>query len=538
MQQHDFMATIFTTAKKYPHRKALSKGKSSYTYKELVSAINNVSNNLVQQGMKAGDRVFFSVKPDAKGLVLALGVIAGGGVIVFADPMTAPKLFDERVKLSKPAIVVAESVLYFANTSFGKYISKKKDIVIPDYIGINATHYYAGHKLPGAPQGSKPISKLHKGNGSKRGLTDPSQEAVLVFTSGTTSDPKCVRHSRNTIGSGMEAFVDKCAINEQSHIYTDHFNYGITALTVGGHWEIPENPPAKNVQKWVQALSQRNVTHTFLVPSDVTLMLNEIEAQNITVPLGSLSTGAAPVLPTLIQRINKLMPNTSVYAIYGMTEMLPIAIIDGKEKLDYTQGDIAGPLQPGIGAKLDTTVTMEQVASHASTAPHSNRPIGELIISGEGLMMGYLGKEDATNHRTGDMATIDGNGNLVLLGRIKDMLIRANKNIYPGLYEPNISLIKGVEEAAIVGVQDAYGEDVVVLFISKENKKEDDREFRKSIASELIAALDGDSQPDAIITIDSIPKAGRSNKPDRVELRKLASENYKVQNLLKAQEPL
>lgn len=524
---HDVIKMIYDAAELYPAKIALSQGKTMLTYQDVSSSIKTIAINLRKKGLVPGDRVFFSVRPDPDGILLALGIVAAGGVLVFADPGTAPEVFNARLELCKPKFAAAESILYFASTKFMQPIVRKMGITMPDYRSIPVdVHFYAGPRLPGLPSLSLSVSTLRKKRLYKDYVeTDPNAESVIVFTSGTTAEPKCVRHSRNSIGSGMYSFIAKTGINKDSYVYTDHFNFGVTAMITGGRWDIPEHPPAKSAKHFVGALMHRNVTHTFLVPADTTLLLNEIEKLGCTpndIHIGTLAMGAAPVLPSLIKRVNKLMPKTRVLSVYGMTEILPIAIVDGVEKVSYSGGDLAGKVQYGIKARIDNTQSVDGDDS------------GELILSGPGLMLGYLGQEPATEHRTGDHARFDEDGNLVLLGRIKDMLIRANKNIYPGLYESGISAIDGISSCAIVGVPDAYGEDIVVLALVKSDPSQPEKEFRKQIAEGLITAIDGDAQPDVILVLDEIPLSGRSNKPNRAELRKQVTKTSEVQTLLKA----
>lgn len=521
---HDVISMIFDAAEKYPSKIALSQGNKKYTYRQVAKDIKSIAVNLRDLGLEPGDRFFFSVSPDPDGILLALGIVASGGVIVFADPGTAPDLFEARRKLVKPRFAAAESILYFASTKLVAPLVRRKGITMPDYRAIPVEqHFYAGKRLPGTPKNAISVETLRKPiEFTPMPVSDPSKESIIVFTSGTTSNPKCVRHSRNSIGSGMASFIGKCGIDAESYIHTDHFNFGVTAMITGGQWDIPMSPPAKNVKKWVDGLLSRTVTHTFLVPADTTLMLNELEKRGLTsddLNLGVLSMGAAPVLPSLIKRVNRILPATTVLAVYGMTEILPIAIVDGKEKITHSgDGDLAGKVQPGVVAWIDN--------------PDENG-VGELALAGPGLMLGYLGEDEKLEHRTGDMAIFNENKELVLLGRIKDMLIRANKNIYPGLYEAGISALPGVENCAIIGVPDVYGEDIVVLVIVPENKSENASIVKNSIASELIGLLDGDAQPDIVVVLNEIPLSGRSNKPDRITLRKQMAEHVDVVRILK-----
>src|SRR5690606_22257272 len=127
-----------------------------------------------------------------------------------------------------------------------------------------------------------------------------------------------------------------------------------------------------------------------------------------------------------------------IRCVYGMSEILPVAIADGAEKLGRrSEGDVVGRIVPSVRARLDE---------------------GELVLSGPGLARAYLHELPAelAEVRTGDLACIDAmpgdaaGGRLTLLGRKKDMLLRGTQNVYVGLYEPIIASLPGVADTAMV----------------------------------------------------------------------------------------
>jgi long-chain acyl-CoA synthetase len=517
---HDVIGLLLEATKKHPERTAITQGGVSYTYAQLGEGIVNIASSLQQRGVKQGDRFLFSVRPNPDGILLALGIVASGGVVVFADPGTAPELFDSRIKMTAPRYAAAESLLYMASLPMLSPLMRKRGLSMPNYRSLPVGHYYSGHRLPGTPLGATSVKKLLRATKQEMLATDPSGEAIIAFTSGTTAHPRAVVHSRASLGSGMHAFIELTGIDKDSSVYTDHFMFGVTAMICGGQWEIPNYPPAKDAGRWLDALLERKVTHTFLVPADTTLMLDEIERRGGLPeganPLPVLAMGAAPVLPPLIRRVEKVMPQTKVLAVYGMTEILPVAVVDGAEKVEFVGGDLAGRVIPGVTARIED---MDDIGT------------GELILSGDGLMLGYLGEERKSEHRTGDIATLTADGRLVLLGRKKDMLIRSNKNIYPGLYEPGIMRLDGISSCVIVGVPDMHGEDIVVLLVVPE-KGQDERKLRSRLESHLPDVVDLDALPDVVIMQDEIPLSGRSSKPNRIQLRKDAAVHPEVEKLL------
>jgi len=182
--------------------------------------------------------------------------------------------------------------------------------------------------------------------------------------------------------------------------------------------------------------------------------------------------------------------------------MLPVATCDARRKRDQLHGDL-------VGAPIGAT-TVKLAAD------------GEILVAGPGLMERYFGAQPEEWHPTGDLGRLV-DGELVLLGRKKNMLIRGNKNIYPSLYEPGISTIEGVTDAVIVGVPDEYGDDQVVLFVARADEHAADVVARRVHAA-LPEHFDGDAIPDHVWVLDDIPVSGRARKRDMEKLRALAAE--------------
>jgi acyl-CoA synthetase (AMP-forming)/AMP-acid ligase II len=138
---------------------------------------------------------------------------------------------------------------------------------------------------------------------------------------------------------------------------------------------------------------------------------------------------------------------------------------------------------------------------------------GELVVAGPGLALGYLGQEPLRRLRTGDLARIEPSAGrharLVLGGRSKDMFIRGTTNVYPGLYEPVIAGIPGVQEAALAAVPNEIGDDELVLVIVGDAGR---------VAAALPGLIDAAVMPDRIVVMESLPRRGRSRKLDRAAL--------------------
>jgi acyl-CoA synthetase (AMP-forming)/AMP-acid ligase II len=194
--------------------------------------------------------------------------------------------------------------------------------------------------------------------------------------------------------------------------------------------------------------------------------------------------------------------------VYGLTEYLLVAAVEAAERLahDEREGDLVGR---SIG---DARVRAAED--------------GELHVSGPALALGYLGGSVPVDEiATGDLGRIDGAGRIVLTGRRKEMLIRGGENIYPALYEGLLAERAGLGAAIMVGVPDAHADEAVVLFAVP--RPGEDAVAARSRLVALLAGprspLDSHAHPDAVLGLEEVPRAGRSGKPDRAALTRIAA---------------
>ncbi|MGL4339330.1 MAG: class I adenylate-forming enzyme family protein [Rhodoglobus sp.] len=490
---HDILALFFAACDRSPDAPALTLGRRTLSYGQLRDRVLVVAGALARHGLRSGDRVLFSVRPGREAVTLALGVIAAGGTVVFADPGSGEAMFRARAALAAPRWVAAESLLYAVSSGPLRGIARRRGLELPDYSSVvpDARHLYAGRWLPGVPPRALSLRSLSGAPAAVAG--DPGGEALIIFTSGTTSHPKAVVHSRNSLGTGLGEFATRVGFVPGERVLTDQLMVGIPALVSGSHWVLPPAgvDPAAGPQHYLRLLAGAGVL--FLVPAALDAVLRMLERQPAATPqLRALLIGGAPVLRPLLERARQQFPGTSILAIYGMTEILPVAIADGDDKLAYRgAGDYVGELMSAVEASIVQ---------------------GELVVAGKGLALSYLGSPPLTELRTGDLARIEG-GRLVLSGRSKDMFIRGTTNVYPGLYEPVIAGIPGVAEAALVGVPDEIGDDAIVLVIVP-TVDFDEVALRRALPGLIDAAV----MPDRIVTMDSLPRSGRSSKLDRAAL--------------------
>ncbi|WP_283138353.1 class I adenylate-forming enzyme family protein [Rhizohabitans arisaemae] len=497
----DLVGDLLRTCDKTPEATALIDGKGrALPFGELGRRVRAVRDGLIREGLRRSDGVLFAVRPGPDAVALALGIVAAGGVLVFADPGLAPGVLDARLRTIRPRWVTAESLLYLiSGTPALSRFARRRGLLLPKLADpiprAELRHLYTGPWLPGIPRGAVRLRGLLRGDAAERSSAGPPDDpAVVIFTSGTTARPRAVVHTRRSLAAGLTLFQERVPLDPGDVVHTDQLMLGLPALIAGATWSLPGRPG-----RFAAELAERRATHTFGVPIRLARLVET--TPRLPATLRHILLGTAPAPPDLLRRIAAAAPHAQVASVYALTEALPVAVVTAEEKLAHTGGgDLLGAPLPGVGA----TLTDE----------------GELLITGPHTARGYLGEEPLTRIATGDLVRIDDQGRLIMLGRKKDMLLRDGFNIYPGLYEPAVAALPGVREAALIGLPDpATGDEEIVLALRADPGLDLDR-----LRALLPGVVDAGALPDRIAVLDDFPRTGRAAKLDRPALRRLLTD--------------
>ncbi len=516
----NFLAKLESACAANGSSAAITLGDDSITFAELWNNIEIVAANALRLGYKQGDTFLFVAQPGARTMPVALGLLKAGLRLAFIDPFTAVESFHRRVDLVQPKLVIADSKLYLLGNPKSQWLRKLIKLNVVDYASIGeANHFVSGARLPMHPSGSgrieeflQPTTRVDADAADSKALhssslegtsvdstsLDTNADAVVVFTSGTTGDPKGVVHSISSLSASFDATAEAFGFKPGETLLCEPMTVGLVAMCRGVTWMIPGKKLPQHFDKF------------FGVPTDAIKLLGALENQPETARnLKLIGMGGAPVLPSLINRIHSVVgSDVTTLCVYGMTEILPAAIATGEEKLFNTEADILGKPVPGV--------------------EFSFADDKEILIRGTGLMKGYLGKQPSQWHATGDLGYLDSQGRLMLLGRKKNMLIRADMNIYPSLYEPGLCTIEGVADAVIVGVPDEIGDDRVVLFVVASEKNANATALIERVKHELPKHMDQQAYPDRIEVLREMPVSGRGQKRDMRKLQAMALELFEA----------
>jgi acyl-CoA synthetase (AMP-forming)/AMP-acid ligase II len=483
---------------------------TSIDYRSLASLIDNLAAGLHAAGLRPGDRIAFAIRPSIASTATLLACLRAGVVPVLVDPGIGPELLAARMALAGPRAVAADSVVFaLTGTAAGRWLLRRRGVSLASLADLAPLRIRAGRWLPGLPRGSVSLLRLAREGAGFASWRPPILPAgatrAVIFTSGTTGDPKGVRHSGGSLGSAIAMVGSLAAFDERSVLAGSDAHLVVPMLLAGGRVELP--PGGAHSLALLRHANRVSATHLSAVPIDADAMAVAVAAGGAAFPRGLrlLVLGSAPVGRRTLERLRATLPaTTACWSAYGATEVLPIAAVSLDAKLAFTgAGNLVGAPLPGVEIRISDE--------------------GEIMVDGPNRAPGYLGGPDLAVHATGDLGALLPDGQLALHGRSKEMLLRRGVNIYPGLYEPTIERIPGVAAAVMVGEMDPETHDErVVLFVSPTDPGCDRGALVSAVRANLAAGpsrIDGDAQPDEIIVLDQIPVAGRSRKPDRAALR-------------------
>lgn len=346
--------------------------------------------------------------------------------------------------------------------------------------------------------------------------------AGVFYTGGTTGDPKGVMLSHAAMVTswlGALASGHLFGLGRQTRYLhaapmfhlADLAAWGATILVGGTHVMVPRFDPAEVFS----AIQAHRVTDVALVPIMVQAIVDhpDLSAYDLTSVRGVLY-GASPIPQALLERSAAALPDARFTQAYGMTELSPIATLLGPE--DHTKPALlrsAGRAAPNCEVQI--------VDAGGTEVPRGS--VGEIVVRGANVMIGYWNKPDETAAairdgwmHTGDGGLMDEAGYVFIVDRLKDMIVTGGENVYSVEVENAVARNPEVAQCAVIGIPDAdWGERVHAVVVLRPGVKTTDEEIRRQ-AKQYIA---GYKAPRSVEFVDALPVSG-AGKVLKRELRK------------------
>ena len=511
LENHPLLGNFFRHSSEFSDSLIISETRGgSISAGDLARRVVLCADNLKASGFKPGDKAVVMIKPGIDLITVIFGIILVGGVIVVAEPYMGQDIFESRMGELQPEWVFAESILlglpYHPLARYALRMAGKQ--VVDLSVLKNVRYIRRGSWIPGSLKSASLKSFLKKGKNAVESnfvSRNPTEDLLIVFTSGTTSSPKMVVHTFGSVQEMLKCIQEVCRATKDDIFYTPLPHFLLLAVSLGIHAVIPSFDVS--ARERIQHMYRYRPTMLFGAPVEFLEYKDEYAKKNTRFPdfIKKIFIGSAPVTREFLNRFMKIVPlETEVSCIYGMTEALPVAVVDARRKILFA----------GDGDLLGTPVALAKITISDDK---------ELHVEAPHMFSRYWGMDHAKKVDTGDLVETK-EGELVLVGRKKDMIIRRDVNIYPALYESTIEKISGIRGCALVGVFDeAIQDEKVFLFIEPEDGYSPDTVLQNT-KSELEGgrhAIDRGALPD-FYTIHTLPRIGRQRKIDKNALREEA----------------
>jgi fatty-acyl-CoA synthase len=354
---------------------------------------------------------------------------------------------------------------------------------------------------------------------------DENSVAELFYTSGTTAHPKGVMLThRNLYLHALYTAVGLRSTDAEVHVYTVplfHVNsWGaphILPLTGGRHVMIQKFDPLV----LLQLVERERITRLHVVPTMMIALLNHPDfGRHDLSSVREVMLGGAPCNIALIQEVERKMPGCTAMGGYGLTETSPVVTLARTK--DHLKGDSADlQLRRKATAGFVFGGSEIRVANpDGSDVAPDGREIGEVLIRGDVVMKGYWKQPEETARvirddwfHTGDLATIDEEGYVLIVDRVKDMVLSGGENIATAEIERVLYQHPAVMECAVIAVpDDCWGEvpfALVTLRCGQQASKDE-------LLCHCRKHLAGFKVPKSVEFLSELPKSGTGKILKRV----------------------
>lgn len=452
------------TVKKFPNKEAIYDVRKNvrFTYKEWSEQVNRLTQALLKEGVKKGDRVstfLFNTEE------LATVFFACAKIGAVFNPINFRLMAEEVAYIladAAPKIVLFEKALEPVISAIENRFEAISFWFIDEETPLFAESYHQKIATESREDIQVEVSE--------------NDLYAIMYTSGTTGRPKGVLHRhRNMVEHSLIVIgATKLEASDVGLVTAPMFHCAelhcaiLPRVHVGGRNVVLHQ---FNPKKVLELIEQERITKFFAAPTMWNMLLQEdLNKYNLSsLKLGLY--GAAPMAPSLVHACHERLGISLVQA-YGMTEMGP-AITFLSEMDQLTKAGSAG--QACLNHEIRIVRTREDGPSNPDDFVPAGET-GEIIVQGPCMMSGYFGLDVATEkamykgwYHSGDIGYLDEDGYLWVNDRVDDMIISGGENIYPREVEDVLHAHVGVLDVAIVGqLDDRWGETVTAIVVKKD----------------------------------------------------------------------
>lgn len=474
----------------FPDTVALICNDISMTYKELYFRSCLMAEKIKAVGIKPRDRVLLFFENSLEFYIGYFGIVQAGAVIAPLNIFLHENELQHIIKDAQPACVVtaAQHVDLFRKNGLQVPLLTEADMDLTSPVPTNSLNF-------------------------KREALEYEDMAALLYTSGTTGLPKGVMlSSKNIITNSMQA-LSRLPLRESERLFGvlplfHSFSQNAcvwTAIFAGCTVIVVP----KIERRYILAALKHKPTIMLGVPAFYGLLCL---LKNAPFPNVKYFVSGGDALPDKIRALFALIYGRKLVNGYGLTETSPMISAD----MDDETAPTSNVGLPVVGLDIAIVDEHDNKVSHGS--------IGQLIVKGDNVMMGYYNAPQATADTikngwfyTGDLAYIDDKGKIVITGRIKDLIIHKGFNIYPQEIENIIISHPNVMRVGVVGRPHEESGEVPVAFVQLRAAQEGVEKELKALCLKHLAAYKVPKE--FFVTMENLPTTA-TGKVDKKVLRK------------------
>jgi acyl-CoA synthetase (AMP-forming)/AMP-acid ligase II len=487
---------IAAIASDTPQRIAIVEDARRLSYAELWARIQAFASELARLGIQSGERVAIALPNSIEAAVACYGAWMVGAVVVPLNVQARTRDFSHWLAHSGARHVLYERGHADVVQALAGLTPAPASIVV---------------------EGQQFHFDAHPDGRATAETSDvPAGTAVILYTSGTTGEPKGVMLSHANLLANAQAVVAYLGLGPEDRVLSVlpfYYAYGASVLhthLISGACVVLA-PNLLFPHLVVEKIESERITGFSGVPSTYALLLERVALANYDLSSLRYLTQAGGAMSTaMASRLRAALPAPALFLMYGQTEATSRISWLPPERFDDKPGSVGIAVQ---GAELKI------VQDDGTPAPA--QVTGEVWVRGSGIMLGYHRNPETTARvlqggwlRTGDLGHLDEEGFLFLLGRRSDMIKTGAHRVHPGDIEEVIAEMAGISEVAVVGIDDEILGQVIKAFIvaSEIPPRAEDR-----VKAHCRARLAPYKIPRHIAFVDALPRTA-SGKVKRVQL--------------------
>ena len=428
------------------------------SYAQLASAASQVQRHLEALGVERGDRVALSMPNVALMPALYYGIVAAGAICVPLNPLLSGAELEYHLRDSGAKVLFA-----FAGT---RLASEASSTVLVKNGSVRCEIFTGGEGSPVAPFDAPAETVLEPVP------VVASDAAIILYTSGTTGKPKGATLTHANILSNARSCVSVFGFRAEDVIFGGLPLFHAFGQTVSMNAAFAASATVALLPRFtpdgaLNLIERAGVSVLAAVPSMYVSLAAALEAEperarSLRGRIRFGISGGSP-LPAPVHAAWKTLIECPVYEGYGLSETSPV--------VSFNQAEF-GMVLGSVGRVLPGVQVQVRCPEGTECAPGVS---GQLWVRGENVMAGYWNNPAATAEvfdgewfATGDVARVDEQGNIFIVDRIKDMVLRNGYSVYPREIEDVLYTHEQVQSVAVLGVPDErVGEEVVAVVMPR-----------------------------------------------------------------------